>query len=64
IPAFGMYPYLRAGDGNSRIFEVNDLRCRPCSKLGHRKCPKKHFYCMQLQDADAIAAAVNEFSGS
>lgn len=58
IPQFGMYPYL-PGD-KSKIFEVQNLKCRPCSKLGHKECPKKHFDCMQKQDADAIANYVNE----
>jgi heptosyltransferase-2 len=44
IPEFGMDPYL-AGK-NSQILEVKDLSCRPCSKLGHKKCPKGHFKCM------------------
>ena len=44
IPEFGMGPYL-AGK-NSQILEVKDLSCRPCSKLGHKKCPKGHFKCM------------------
>lgn len=56
IPQFGMYPYL-AGE-KSRIFEVKDLKCRPCSKIGYEKCPKKHFDCMQKQDANAIAEFV------
>ena len=44
IPEFGMYPY-KPGEG-SKILEVKDLKCRPCSKLGYSKCPKKHFKCM------------------
>lgn len=44
IPEFGMGPYL-AGK-NSQILEVQDLSCRPCSKLGYKKCPKGHFKCM------------------
>lgn len=44
VPEFGMYPYL-PGDG-SEILEVDGLKCRPCSKLGYRQCPKKHFRCM------------------
>lgn len=50
VPGFGMGPYLPKGKGNSKIIEVHDLRCRPCSKLGHKKCPKKHFNCMELID--------------
>lgn len=44
IPEFGMGPYL-AGK-NSEILEVKELPCRPCSKLGYKKCPKGHFKCM------------------
>lgn len=48
VPKFGMAPYLSTP--NSRVVEVNDLRCRPCSKLGYGKCPKKHFNCMNMID--------------
>lgn len=46
IPGFGMYPYMPDCDNKSSILEVKTLKCRPCSKLGYRKCPKKHFDCM------------------
>jgi ADP-heptose:LPS heptosyltransferase len=48
IPQFGMYPYQ--GHPASEMFEVADLKCRPCSKIGYGKCPKKHFKCMEEQD--------------
>lgn len=57
IPEFGMYPY-RAGE-KSKIIEVKDLTCRPCSKIGYNKCPKKHFYCMNLIDENDIIDALN-----
>lgn len=44
IPEFGMDPYLPGK--NSEIWEVKGLSCRPCSKLGYKKCPKGHFKCM------------------
>ena len=44
VPEFGMYPYQP--DPDSRIIQVENLKCRPCSKLGFKKCPKKHFRCM------------------
>ncbi|HKK69313.1 MAG TPA: glycosyltransferase family 9 protein, partial [Bacteroidales bacterium] len=53
IPEFGMYPF-EAGTG-SHIFEVSDLKCRPCSKIGYKTCPKKHFDCMMKQDLTGIA---------
>lgn len=43
VPEFGMYPYLV---DESFIFEVKNLKCRPCSKIGHKSCPKGHFKCM------------------
>ncbi len=57
VPRFGMYAY-EPGAG-SIDFEVQGLRCRPCSKLGKKRCPKKHFKCMMQQDTAAIAAAAN-----
>ncbi|GAP69969.1 ADP-heptose:LPS heptosyltransferase [Bacteroidales bacterium 6E] len=44
IPEFGMSPYQP--DPESKILQVDGLKCRPCSKLGFEKCPKKHFRCM------------------
>jgi heptosyltransferase-2 len=48
IPAFGMSPYMP--DKASRIFEVEGLPCRPCTKIGKEKCPKGHFRCMNEID--------------
>jgi ADP-heptose:LPS heptosyltransferase len=44
IPEFGMNPYK--AHPKSVQLEVNDLNCRPCSKLGYNACPRKHFKCM------------------
>lgn len=59
VPAFGMYPYFPNDPCGFSIHEVNDLPCRPCSKIGYQACPKKHFKCMELQNSEAIAADVN-----
>ena len=59
IPGFGMYPYLPAGEGKSHILEVEGLSCRPCSKIGYKKCPKKHFRCMMDHDLEQLAAKLN-----
>ena len=57
VPEFGMYPYY----GGEKIpwvsFEQDNLKCRPCSKLGYQKCPKGHFKCMLDHDLEAIASA-------
>lgn len=58
IPAFGMYPYMKAGIP-SMISEVNNLNCRPCSKLGYKECPMKHFNCMRMQDISQTSEFIN-----
>ncbi|MCF2487144.1 glycosyltransferase family 9 protein [Dyadobacter sp. CY347] len=42
IPGFGMYPYKTVFE----VLENNNLKCKPCSKIGHKECPQKHFKCM------------------
>jgi ADP-heptose:LPS heptosyltransferase len=53
IPEFGMYPYQPHPE--SKILEVKNLKCRPCSKLGYKKCPKGHFKCMNEIDVNQIS---------
>lgn len=63
VPKFGMYPYrASAGKAKTYNFEVENLRCRPCSKLGYDKCPKGHFDCMKRQNALQIATIANSWS--
>ena len=33
--------------GKYDIVEIDELSCRPCSKIGYKKCPLKHFKCME-----------------
>ncbi len=54
VPRFGMFPYR--ADASSVQFEVGALSCRPCSKIGYQKCPRKHFKCMLEQDLDGMAS--------
>jgi len=55
VPRFGMFPYLPDNNDRSFLAEVKGLKCRPCSKLGFKQCPKKHFKCMLDQDENQIA---------
>ncbi|GAB4376320.1 MAG: glycosyltransferase family 9 protein [Calditrichia bacterium] len=43
VPRFGFYPY----NSSSRVAEVSNLSCRPCSIHGGKKCPLNHFKCMK-----------------
>jgi heptosyltransferase-2 len=60
VPEFGMYPYYGKSQIQNARFEINGLRCRPCSKIGYNKCPKGHFKCMLQIKTDAIAASVRQ----
>ena len=61
VPDFGMIPYMPAN--NSKILEVSNLKCRPCSKLGYQKCPKGHFKCMnEINIPEAILWVKENFN--
>ena len=53
IPEFGMSPYLPRVE--NKILEIKNLKCRPCSKLGYKKCPKGHFKCMNEIDFSFVS---------
>jgi ADP-heptose:LPS heptosyltransferase len=57
VPEFGMTPYFPQKQSLSRIIEVKNLKCRPCSKIGYDRCPKGHFNCMsQIENAEIVNA--------
>ncbi len=57
VPELGMTPYL--SHSASKIFEIKKLKCRPCSKLGYHKCPKKHFNCMNNILVNDVVETIN-----
>jgi len=59
VPAFGMYPYYPNSPENFVVIENNNLHCRPCSKIGYNKCPKKHFKCMNEIEEELVINALN-----
>ncbi len=58
VPALGMYAYKPEKEVKISQFEVPNLSCRPCSKIGFQSCPKKHFDCMMKQDAGKIVEEI------
>jgi len=60
VPELGMYPYYPKKPEKYSIHQVKELPCRPCSKIGHHKCPKKHFHCMTLQNVEVIYEDINK----
>lgn len=68
VPEFGMYPYYGEKYLNGRslpyeIFEVKNLNCRPCSKIGYKKCPLGHFKCMEQIEVSLLISKVKEQLG-
>lgn len=67
VPSFGMYPYYgenflaRQKESPYVILQTNKLWCRPCSKIGYRKCPLGHFKCMEHIRTDDIVTATERF---
>ncbi len=48
VPVFGMYPYYgKRSSMQYDVVEIEKLWCRPCSKIGYKKCPRGHFKCME-----------------
>ncbi len=70
VPAFGMYPYYgkaftgaefltkKTGEGPFDILETAGLSCRPCSKIGYKKCPRGHFRCMEQIEPSRVMEAI------
>lgn len=55
VTAFGMTPYYGDATIPNRVFEVKNLGCRPCSKIGYDQCPRKHFKCMNNINVSELA---------
>jgi ADP-heptose:LPS heptosyltransferase len=61
IPQFGMSPLLPSEYApQPAIIQVENLSCRPCSKLGFQDCPKKHFRCMMDIDVEEICNYITQ----
>jgi ADP-heptose:LPS heptosyltransferase len=63
VPAFGMSAYYGNFQSSDHRFEVTPLYCRPCSKIGYKKCPHGHFKCMRKHDENEIAAKAKQLLG-
>jgi ADP-heptose:LPS heptosyltransferase len=64
VPEFGMSPYFGATPVAGEFMEVHGLSCRPCSKIGYKKCPRGHFKCMEGQSmrriVDSLGAQIGQ----
>ena len=55
--SFGFLPCHAPFD----LFEVEVLRCRPCSHIGRDRCPKGHFRCMNDLSQSVIARKILDY---
>jgi heptosyltransferase-2 len=58
VPSFGMTPYYGDAPVSDVIMQTHKLWCRPCSKIGFKKCPLGHFKCMEKIEADEVIGKV------
>lgn len=60
IPEFGMEPY-KCPHLN---IQIENLSCRPCSKIGYDACPKGHFDCMKKITPELVAFQIQQWIGN
>ena len=63
VPAFGMFPYYGSNNVHTHIAPQltiieKKISCRPCSKIGYKSCPKKHFNCMNQLSNDNLVKQI------
>lgn len=56
VEQFGFYPQTES----TVVFENKYIKCRPCTHIGKKKCPKKHFKCMQEIEMNEAIKKINE----
>lgn len=56
VRAFGFGPYR----ATSRVAEVVNLHCRPCTLHGDERCPLGHHKCMEDVDVNAVLFAASD----
>lgn len=49
-PLLGMGPHYKNENKHVELFQ--NIQCRPCTKQGTTKCPKKHFNCMNYSEIE------------
>jgi ADP-heptose:LPS heptosyltransferase len=64
-PVMGMFPYYGFNNLSDReapqsfIVEHKKLYCHPCSKIGYKRCPQRHFRCMRELDMEVVARTID-----
>jgi lipopolysaccharide heptosyltransferase II len=59
VREFGFFPVGK----DQIVLERKDLYCRPCSHIGGKACPEKHFRCMNEIQIEEVAEAVKRLTG-
>lgn len=59
IEKFGFFPWSL----NSKVFQVDGLKCRPCGIHGGKSCPEKHFKCMRDILPEEVFKEIKKYLG-
>ena len=60
VKEFGFFPYK----SKNLVLENNSLTCRPCSHIGKKSCPQKHFNCMKELTPNLVYDSIQNFKNS
>ncbi len=58
VPEFGFAPFRCS----SEIVQVDGLACRPCHPHGRKRCPRKHFRCMEYVSPEMVLTALKRIA--
>jgi lipopolysaccharide heptosyltransferase II len=53
---FGFFPYTT----EHIVIQNRNLKCRPCSHVGKKQCPKKHFKCMKEITVEQVVRGIEK----
>lgn len=59
VEKFGFFPWSL----NSQVFQVENLKCRPCGIHGGNTCPEKHFKCMKDILPEEVFKEIKKYLG-
>ena len=57
VRELGFFPFR----AESQVIENNKVKCRPCSHIGKKHCPKKHFKCMRDIQPEHVFKTISSY---
>ncbi|HEY7751544.1 MAG TPA: glycosyltransferase family 9 protein [Ignavibacteriaceae bacterium] len=58
VKEFGFFPYKT----KNTVLQIENLKCRPCTHIGRKSCPEKHFKCLNDITPQTAFAGLKEYT--